>query len=178
MLAKDPQSDAFALLGLSPVYAIDRDALEDAYLKLAAAAHPDRHAGADSGTRRLAMELSAAINAGYRTLRDPVSRAEYLVKLAGIDLDSSDAVGGAPKMDQAFLIEMIERREAVAEAKSKGPSGLAALREQIEGELDDTLDEAIDALGEPAVAARRLVARRYLQRLIDEVDAALEGEGS
>lgn len=168
--------DHFARLGLPRAYAIDRDALEDAYLSLAQKWHPDRFAGADSGQRRAAMETSAAVNEGYRVLRDPVRRAEYLCKLHGVDVDSSDERGGAPKMDQAFLIEMIERREQVADARDGGADALRRLRGSVDDEAEQVLDDAIDALEAEQVdtAARALVRRRYLQRLLEEIDTATD----
>jgi molecular chaperone HscB len=151
---------------------IDREALERSYLSLAAAAHPDRVATGTSADKRAAMEESAALNEGYRVLRDAVARAEYLCRLGGIDLDSSDRDRGAPAMDPAFLMEMIERREAVAEARTAGATALARLRDAVEVELDDALDAAVAALDADEVpkGARALVRRRYLQRLADEID--------
>jgi len=118
------------------------------------------------------MERSAAVNEAYKTLRDPVSRAEYLVKLGGVDLDSSDPETGAPSMGQAFLVEMIERREQVAEARAKGRTALVELG----GAVDDEIDELMDAVqsqlaaGDTNAAAQTLVVRRYLQRLLDEIE--------
>ena len=57
-------------------------------------------------------------------LRDGVRRAEYLVKLGGVDLDSSDPQSGAPHLTQAFLIEMIERRERLDEVRGAGEDGV------------------------------------------------------
>ncbi|MEM7154366.1 MAG: Fe-S protein assembly co-chaperone HscB [Myxococcota bacterium] len=167
--------DHFARLGLPRRFGIDRDALEDGYLERAQRVHPDRFAGAPAGERRAAMEQSAALNEGYRTLRDPVLRAEYLCRLEGIDVDSSDPDKGAPQMGQAFLIEMIERREAVAEAEASGAAALDELRGNIDDELEETFDAAVDALEQPDIdaAARGLVKRRYLQRLLDEIDQAI-----
>ncbi len=152
-------------------FEIDPAVLEREYLQRAAAVHPDRVAGGTSSQRREAMERSAKVNEAYRTLRDPVRRAEYLVKLGGIDLDSSDPVGGAPSMDQAFLVEMIERRELVEQARASGT--LDELRAKVEDELDAVFDEAVARLreGDVQAAARGLVERRYLQRLLDEIDA-------
>jgi molecular chaperone HscB len=152
-------------------FEIDAEVLEREYLTRAVAVHPDRVATGTARDKREAMERAAEVNEAYRTLRDPVRRAEYLVRLGGIDLDSSDAVGGAPAMDQAFLVDMIERREAVAQAQEGG--GLDDLRARVEDELDDVLDDAVDKLkaGDLAGAARGLVARRYLQRLVDEMDS-------
>ncbi|HWB73629.1 MAG TPA: Fe-S protein assembly co-chaperone HscB [Nannocystaceae bacterium] len=164
-------SDHFAMLGLPVGYDIDRAALEQSYLSLSQQHHPDRAVGGTSSEQRAAVEKSAALNEGYRVLRDPVRRAEYLCKLGGVDLDSNE---GAPKMDQAFLMEMIERREQLQEARTG--AALDALREDVGGELDVALDEAIAGLraDEIDAAARALVRRRYLQRLVDEIDARAE----
>lgn len=166
--------DHFTRLGLPRRYGIDRDALEDAYLQRARKVHPDRFVGAPSGQRRAAMESSAALNEGYQIIRDPVRRAEYLCKLSGIDVDSSDPKAGAPQMDQAFLMEMIERREELTSARQAGAEALEQLRARVDGELEDVLDDAIEALEAQRIpeAARALVVRRYLQRLIDEIDEA------
>jgi len=164
-------ADHFAALGLPVGYDIDRTALEQSYLALSQVHHPDRAVGGTSSEQRAAVEKSAALNEGYRVLRDPVRRAEYLCKLGGVDLDSNET---APKMDQVFLMEMIERREQLQDAKSG--AALDALRERVGGELDVALDDAIAGLraGALDVAARALVRRRYLQRLVDEIDARVE----
>lgn len=166
--------DFFERLGLPRQYGLERDAIERAYLERAQAVHPDRFASAASGAQRAAMEASAALNEAHRVIRDPVRRAEYLCKLAGIDVDSNDPRQGAPAMGQAFLVEMIERREALEDAREQGAAALAAMRRGVEDELDDALDAAARALvaDDPQDAARHLVVRRYLQRLLDELDGA------
>ena len=163
-------ADYFGLLGLERRWQLDRGALEGNYLERSKASHPDGFVGQDSGAQRAAMERSSQLNQGYRTLRDPVLRAEYLVKLGGIDLDSSDPRTGAPRPGQDFLIEMIDLRERLAEGD------LAAVQGEIEARTEMALDAGIAALdrGDVAVAARELVARRYFQRFLDEVDASEE----
>lgn len=170
LAAFDPSLDHFARLGLERGWALDRDALEANYLERSRVVHPDRHAGADSATRRAALEHSAALNEAYRVLRDKILRAEYLVRLGGVDLDSSDPQAGAPHPSQAFLIEMIDRRERLDEAGSD----LDALYDEVEAELDEVFDGAITALDQHDIqaAAAALVHRRYLQRFLDEIDAA------
>lgn len=170
-------SDHFERLGLPRRFGLERDAIERAYLERAQVVHPDRFASGSSGEQRAAMEASAALNEAHRVIRDPVRRAEYLCKLAGIDIDSNDAQQGAPVMSQAFLMEMIERREALEDAREQGAAALDALRGGVEGELDDALDvarKALDADDSPD-AARALVRRRYLQRLLDEIDGTITG---
>jgi molecular chaperone HscB len=162
-------------LQLDRGFGIEREALEESYLSLAARYHPDRYASATEHERRLAMEHASLINAAYRTLRDPVTRAEYLVQLGGVDLDSSDPETGAPQPDQAFLIGMLDRREQLEETRGQGAAKLDALKGEVEDEADERLDAAVDALARADVkaAAFELMARRYLQRYADEIDAAL-----
>ena len=163
-------ADYFGLLGLERRWQLDRAALERSYLERSQASHPDGFVGQDSATQRAAMERSSQLNQAHRTLRDPVLRAEYLVKLGGIDLDSSDPRTGAPRPTQDFLIEMIDLRERLAEGD------VSAVREEIEARAEQSFAAGVAALdrGAVAVAARELVARRYFQRFLDEVDASEE----
>jgi molecular chaperone HscB len=164
--------DHFETFGLPRQWQLDRTDLEQRYLELSRTVHPDRFV--DTTEKRVAMERAATVNEGYRTLRDPVKRAEFLVALGGIDLDSSDADRGAPKMDAAFLADMIERREELAEQRARGPAALEGMRENVESAAAGALAEAVQLLerGDVPGAARRLVARRYFARLLDEIDAS------
>jgi molecular chaperone HscB len=170
----DATLDHFARFGLARSWKLDRDALEGRYLELSRRVHPDRHAGADAATRRAALEHSAALNEAYAVLRDRVRRAEYLVKLGGIDLDSSEPKTGAPRPEQSFLIEMIDRRERLEEIAKQGEDALAELHDEVESEREAVFEAAIAALdrGDIQAAAAALVQRRYLARFLDEVAAA------
>lgn len=165
--------DHFATFGLPRSWELDKADLERRYLELSRAVHPDRFVDAAGAEKRMAMERAAAVNEGYRTLRDPVKRAEYLVLLGGVDLDSSEPDRGAPKMDATFLADMIERREELIEQRALGAAALERMREGVEAGLADELKHGVELLrsGDVPGAARRLVARRYLQRLLDEIDS-------
>lgn len=156
--------DYFDLLGLPRRWQVDRDALERGYLERSQQVHPDGFVG-QGAAQRAALEASSRLNAAYRVLRDPIARAEYLVKLGGVDLDSSDPRTGSPRPTQEFLTEMIDLRERLADGDS------AALHDEIEARAEQAVDAAIAALGrgDITVAARELVARRYYQRFLDEV---------
>lgn len=132
--------------------------------------HPDRVGPDDLAAKRRSMEASAAINVAYRALRDPVTRLEYLVKLGGVDLDSSDPKTGAPAPTQAFLVDMIERREGLSDARQGGT--LAGFRGEVEDAEEEAVDAALAAIteGDTPAAAQSLVQRRYWQRLLDEID--------
>jgi molecular chaperone HscB len=162
------ETDHFELFGLERRWRVDRDAVERRYLELSQQHHHDHAVGQSTAAQRAAMEQSSRINAAYRVLRDPVQRAEYLIKLGGVDLDSSDPQTGAPHPTQEFLIEMIDLRERLADGQAE------QLRDDVEARADAALDAAIAALdrGEVRPAAEQLVARRYFQRFLDEVNAS------
>ena len=169
-------TDPFAVLGLPRSVDLDRATVDRAYFAASEAAHPDKVAGGDEAARRRAELAAARINEAYRVLKDRVGRLEALCRLGGIDLDSTDPDHGAPMPDQGFLVEMIERREQVAEAAAEGEDALEDLRDGVEAEIDGAVREAEAALraGQVREAAKALVRRRYLARLRDEIDEALE----
>ncbi len=167
--------DPFAILGLPRSADLGRADVDRAYFAALEAAHPDKVAGGDEAARRRAELAAARINEAYRALRTPVGRLETLCRLGGIDLDSSDPKRGAPMPDTAFLTEMIERREAIEAARRAGAGALEDLRDAVEDEADEAVAQARRALagGDVAAAARALVRRRYLARLLDEIEEAM-----
>ena len=84
---------------------------------------------------------------------------------------------GAPKPSQAFLVDMIERREGVEDAALRGGDALEDLRDEIEDEASAVLTRALAAIdsGNILGAAQALVTRRYLARLIEDVEMKIEG---
>jgi molecular chaperone HscB len=79
----------YALLGLPETFRCESAALDHAYRTLQAAVHPDRYATSPEPERRLALQASARVNEAYRTLKDAVSRAEYLLQLHDVDAASA-----------------------------------------------------------------------------------------
>jgi molecular chaperone HscB len=176
--------DPFATLGLPRRYEIDLDQLESHYRELQRALHPDRHAGASASQRRMSMLKAVEVNDAYRALKDELRRAEALLAL----YDGARAPGRPePEEDPDFLIEMLELREALAEAME---SNHAARVQELHAKVDRMRADAQRALGQAfaALAAmptpaselepvRRLIGRlKYYRRFLDEV-AALHEEG-
>src|SRR5678815_5907198 len=85
MLMIDFSRNHFQLFGLSERFRLDAAALDRAYQELQSEVHPDRYATAGETEQRLALQASARVNEAYRTLKDPVARAQYLLSLRGID---------------------------------------------------------------------------------------------
>ena len=165
--------DHFALFDLPRRYRIDGAGLDRRYRALQAEVHPDRHAAGGDAARRLALQASSRVNEAYATLRDPAGRGEYLLGLLGIEsLAQTDTA-----MPPDFLIEQMERREAIEEANAAGDhAGLEHALSEIAGErraLDEEIAAALDdrsALAEARVAVRKL---RFLDRVKTEITDAL-----
>lgn len=173
----DFSADFFALFHLPRRYRIDPVLLDAEYRALQGVVHPDRHGAGDDAGRRLALQASARVNEAHATLADPASRGEYLLGLQGVEsLAETDTA-----MPMDFLLEQIERRESVEEARTSGNlpaleqalAGIASERAALETELAAALDDRA-ALDEAKTAVRKL---RFLDRVKDEInDALMEAE--
>jgi len=109
----DFSKNYFELFGLPVGYIIDNEQLTARYRELQRVLHPDRYAGASEQERRLSMQGTTRINEAFRTLKDPLLRGRYLLSLHGIDLDAH----AETTQDAAFLMEQIELREELEEAR-------------------------------------------------------------
>lgn len=165
----------FELFGLPVRYRVDAAALERAYRTLQSDVHPDRHAGAVDAQKRLALQSSARVNEAYRTLRDPVARAEYLLQLRGVDATSETD----SQLAVDFLTRQLERREAAEEAADDHDERkLAALADQVRADAVDLqveVERVLDA--DDRKTARRCVRElRFLSKLADDLDAMRAAE--
>ena len=164
----------FELLGLAPAFALDSSALESRYRELQGRIHPDRFAAAPEAERRLAMQWAARANEAYKTLRDPVDRARYLLSLKGFDTGEETNTAMPPD----FLMQQMEWREGVAEARAaRDAARLASLRAQIGGERDEMLrllERAIDRDSNYDAGCSLVRKLRFLEKLECEIDEALQ----
>src|SRR5260370_19716517 len=88
------RQDYFEVFGLPRLLAIDGAELERRFYALAREHHPDFHQAAPPEARARVEETSALVNAAYRTLRDPIARVDYLVRL---EEGRETREGAAPK---------------------------------------------------------------------------------
>ncbi len=162
--------DPFATLGLPRSFALDLAAVEKTHRELSRALHPDKFVSAGASERRAALSKAVEVNEAWRVVRDPIRRAEALLALSGV------AVGEerAPAADPEFLMEMLEQREALAEAKqAKDLARVHAMAKAIEERSRDAeaaLAEGF-ARGEAASLVGKLGELRFYRRFLDEVSA-------
>jgi molecular chaperone HscB len=191
-LGAAPGIDRFAVLGLPRKFEIDLGAAEATYKDLSRQLHPDRFAKADPRARKAALARTVEINDAWRTVKDPVRRAEYLLELGGYALAGGEKSAKMAKTREVsapptFLIEILELRDELAAAQRAGDAvKVAFMAEDVRGraaEAMKTIGTSIDG-GTPQSldeAARALMSLRYYQRFLDEVAAheergALAGE--
>ena len=77
----------FEVFSLPRQLTLDAAALEKQFYELSRRLHPDRFAGRPAAEQETALEQSSQLNNAYRTLRDPIRRTEYLLKLEGVELE-------------------------------------------------------------------------------------------
>jgi molecular chaperone HscB len=79
--------DYFAFFALPRKLKIDLAQLERNFYQLSRRLHPDISARGDEREREWSLEQSSQLNDAYRTLKDPIRRTEYLLRLEGIELE-------------------------------------------------------------------------------------------
>ncbi len=170
----DFNKDYFALFGLSRTFRLDAAVVEQVYRDLQSRVHPDRFAHLPETERRLSMQWATQVNEAYRTLRHPLSRAQYLLQLQGQDTGETSNTAMSPQ----FLMEQMEWREAVAEAQAAEDS--AALEQlhhrlrQHAREIHGEIERAIDAEHNYAAAADAVRRLMFVEKLQHDIDHALE----
>ena len=93
---------------------VDDATLTRRFHELSRIYHPDRWATSDADTQTAALDSSALVNDAYRTLRDPFTRAEYLLRRErGVSAD--DTKDSAAKPPQELFAQVLELQEALME---------------------------------------------------------------
>lgn len=194
-------TDYFAVFGLPRKLSIDVPALEKHFYKLSRKLHPDLHAQADASEQAAILAQSSQLNDAYRTLKNAVTRVEYLLEITGVRINENDAAkkADAPRVPADLLEEVFELNMQLEEMRANKKMGednpqlradLERARTQFTAQLaavdddlartgaawDGALDRA-DEVGKAAIAkdlAALLDRRGYLRNLVRDVNETLE----
>lgn len=176
MQLADP--DPFAALGLPVRFDVEPAALEARFRERSREVHPDRFVGAAAAERARALVATRALNDAYQVLRRPARRAEAVLARHGVVISDRE------QLDPAFLLEILELREELAQARAAGALAeverLAGLMRGRQRALLDGLAPQFARLGAGADGAvlaaikRDLITLRYVDRYLDECDAAAD----
>lgn len=166
-------ADYFVLFSLPRAFRLDTAALDRAYREIQAQVHPDKFAHASDAEQRLSLQWATRANEAYQALKKPLPRAAYLLQLAGHEVD----VGNNTAMPTDFLIEQMEWREAVAEARRDGNHHeLEHLHHRLQHEMRERYNELatlLDEQGDLETAADRVRRLMFLEKLMSGIDDAI-----
>ncbi len=168
------QLDFFQLFGLPASYRLNNALLDQHYHILQEQVHPDRFSHLSEVERRVSMQWATRVNEAYQTLSDPTKRARYLLFLHGVDIQEECNTA----MPADFLMEQMEWREAIEEARQVGDAAEldkleSRLLHEIHG-LEAQLAARIDDLQDYAAAAGDVRKLKFLEKLVEEIASAFD----
>ena len=173
---RDPLSKStyFEFIDLPVKLRIDTVSLEQRFYALSRRLHPDRFASKPAAEQEAALAESSRLNDAYRTLKDPILRTQYLLKLEGVELeeqskaatDAARASGEQKKqvVPPELLEEVFELNMQLAEMRAAKEMG------EDEPELRRDLMTAKDAFD-----AKMVETQAKLEQLWAVWDAGLDG---
>lgn len=152
--------------------------LRNEFLKLQALSHPDfAHSSASASAKSAATTNSAIINTAYKTLSNPLLRAQYLLhELYDVDL-AGDEAGTHAEPDPELLMTVLESREIIEEADTEQDL------EELRGENEKRIEEAERGLEEAFKvedverAKEEAVRLRYWMNIREGMDNWERGKG-
>ncbi|KAK6000123.1 hypothetical protein QM012_004111 [Aureobasidium pullulans] len=151
-------------------FALDLSILRKEFLQLQAKAHPDL---APQEKKRQAEALSSRINEAYKTLQNPLLRAQYLLQMRGIDVAGDET---AKVEDPELLMEVLETREIIEEAATEEElQPLKELNERRIAASVGVLGEAFEK-DDMEAAKEEAVKLRYWINIRESVDAFEPGK--
>jgi molecular chaperone HscB len=198
-----PGDDFFSVFGLEPRLNIDLPSLEREFHRLSRRLHPDRYARAQENEKEWSLAGTALLNDAYRTLKDPIHRTEYLLKLHGAEIgeehsgkDRRKHEMGASRVPADLLEEVFDLnmqleemrmahkmgeedlalKQSLSDAKKKFDGLLGAVDQDLRAQwtIWDEGDEVTRHAAQKTMVAL-LDRRRYLSNLVRDVSETLDG---
>lgn len=149
------ETDYFTCFGLPRRLTIDQNKLEAKFYELSRAFHPDFYQKKSQTEQAISLGNAATLNTAYRTLRDPIQRAEYLLDLEAGSVKEIRTTPPADLFEEILgLQETLEAYRASDRASQEGRH----LRTQLIAEQE-------------ALEQRKRDMEQQLQRLFNDWDA-------
>ena len=172
-------SNFFELFDVPVAYQVDLDLVQQRYRDLQKIVHPDKFVNASDQEKRISMQQTSRINEAFNSLKNPVDRAIYLLRLKGVDLNLENET----TMDAGFLMSQMEMREELSEIRSKDDplAALDGFAKHIKNEMlammesyssayeNDQLDDAKEWI-------RKMQFMQKAKKEVDELSAKIEDE--
>ena len=169
--------DHFEVMGFPHCFEIDSVELENRYQRLTLEMHPDFFGAAPEKQKRLSEKSSVMLNAAYSYLREPASRARYLLSLFAREKNLQ-----TDELPEGFLKEMFILQESLDEIlESCDQSDLFKMNEDLQNRyasiesnyatLFKNLKTSLDNTEILQQLQTQLNAERYLRRLLDRINS-------
>ncbi len=168
--------DYFTLFDIPETLTVDEGELQRKFYDLSRKHHPDRFGSRPPAEQQYALDFTAMLNDAYRTLRDPLKRAEYVLRRSGFDIGEQRTKDVPPELlEEVFelnlMLEETPDKSELEEARTK----FLDMQTEIDKHL--TAEAAkYDWSGDRAYLSSirgLLNRRRYVQNLVREVEKAL-----
>lgn len=163
----------FDLFGLNQAFRIDASALESQYRAIQSASHPDRFVTAPSAEKLKSMQTATLANEAYQTLKNPASRAQYLLSLHQINATKETNTA----MPADFLMQQMEWREALEDFKAaQDINGLDTLAKEMRQEaktLSEELANLIDEKNDLASATETTRKLIFINKVCEDINKAI-----
>ncbi|OAT35167.1 co-chaperone HscB [Proteus myxofaciens] len=162
--------DYFTLLGMPNCFDLDKQQLATHYQEMQRQYHPDRYAGKSEKEQAQALSLASTVNQAYQTLKNPLTRAEYILFLQGIDIANEQQT----MQDSAFLMEQLMLREEFENITHSRDVGilLADFSERVNQMYTSRYNEMVVLLNQEnwELAADSVRKLRFLAKLKEQVE--------
>jgi molecular chaperone HscB len=178
---QQPPPDYFRFFELPRRLSLDTDDLQRRFYALSRKLHPDRYARGSAREQQCSLEATSVLNDGFRVLRDPIRRAEYVLKDAGLPIGEQ----GTRDVPPELLEEVFEMNMALEELKAgdddarpqleQSQRHFAGLLENIDAQLEESFKRYDQTGGHEVLSEIRAILnrRKYISNLIGEVERAL-----
>jgi molecular chaperone HscB len=173
--------DHYAVLGIPRGLNLFVDDIQQRYYALSRELHPDRFMQKPEAERQRALDMSSALNDAYRTLKDPIKRAQYLLTLEGFDVGEQRSKDVPPEL----LEEVFELNMALEEMRGGDHSARPQLEQaeknftgmliETDQQLQSLFAQYDESQSRDVLSQIRNVLnrRKYVQNLVSEVERTL-----
>jgi molecular chaperone HscB len=173
--------DYFSVFGLTLRLNIDLSALEQEFHRLSRSLHPDRFARASENEKEWSLADTALLNDAYRTLKDPLRRTEYLLKLEGASPEGSETGASSEACSDTTLLrnqEKIQNQGKIQnqEKSSRVPTDLLEEVFDLNMQLEEMRRSKKMGQEDPELKESLRSAKEKFEGLVDAVDRDLRAQ--
>lgn len=169
----DFKQNHFEIFDLPVGYSVDQQVLAERYRQLQRSVHPDKHAGASERDQRLSVQWATRVNEAWTTLKSPLSRAIYLLEMAGVDMGNKQNA----EVEPAFLMEQITLREDLEDIEENEDAlprldafkaRVDGVAQELEAEFASLIDKDLAAAEQTALKMQFMARLRHAAEQLEE----------